>query len=292
MDSEDSSDDENIKNLIATGIFPGLEPGTPFKITSGSQPGRRRNINKEFDGAARRLHEDCFSLTPKYSEKKFERRFRFKRSRMGSAADSLDEYLEMSEDSVLSLKQFCRDLSTVSTGMEKLPHSIGVAVQRKEKKPMIVLEAICDAELWIWHAFFGSSGSLNDINVLNHSLTIAKVLVDTLPPSFQYNINGTARTLPYYIADGIYPNWVLFLKTIQETTNKRRTRSQVPRRRLERTSSESLADTYESSVDLMRVFEEARNIFAGGEASSWHKYASVKSDEGVLLSHVGLNGSV
>jgi hypothetical protein len=30
----------------------------------------------------------------------------------------------------------------------------------------IILEAIADQSLWIWHAFFGTVGSNNDINVL------------------------------------------------------------------------------------------------------------------------------
>jgi hypothetical protein len=30
----------------------------------------------------------------------------------------------------------------------------------------VVLEAVADQDLWIWHAFFGMAGSHNDINVL------------------------------------------------------------------------------------------------------------------------------
>ena len=33
----------------------------------------------------------------------------------------------------------------------------------------IVLEAVASYDLWIWHAFFGMSGSNNDINVLDAS---------------------------------------------------------------------------------------------------------------------------
>lgn len=41
--------------------------------------------------------------------------------------------------------------------------------QGKEKKAMIVLEAVASKSTRIWHAFFGVPGSLNDINVLNQS---------------------------------------------------------------------------------------------------------------------------
>nr|XP_011462191.1 PREDICTED: uncharacterized protein LOC101309236 [Fragaria vesca subsp. vesca] len=37
-------------------------------------------------------------------------------------------------------------------------------------KPTIILEAVASYDTWIWHAFFGLPGSLNDINVLGQSL--------------------------------------------------------------------------------------------------------------------------
>ncbi|WZZ71565.1 hypothetical protein YC2023_082935 [Brassica napus] len=36
-------------------------------------------------------------------------------------------------------------------------------------KPTIVLEAVASQDLWIWHAFFGPLGTLNDINALDRS---------------------------------------------------------------------------------------------------------------------------
>ena len=36
-------------------------------------------------------------------------------------------------------------------------------------EPTIILEAIASHDLWIWHAYFGLPGSLNDINVLDRS---------------------------------------------------------------------------------------------------------------------------
>ncbi len=31
--------------------------------------------------------------------------------------------------------------------------------------PTVILEAVSSQDLWIWHAFFGTPGSCNDINV-------------------------------------------------------------------------------------------------------------------------------
>lgn len=107
--------------------------------------------------------------------------------------------------------------------MEELPHSLAGQFKGKEKNPTIVLEAICDGELWIWHAFFGSPGTLNDINILDRSRTVGKIIAGDFAPSIPYEVNGTERTLPYYLADGIYPDWALFAKTIKEGTSKKET---------------------------------------------------------------------
>jgi hypothetical protein len=37
----------------------------------------------------------------------------------------------------------------------------------KEKKPTMVLEAVASQNICIWHAFFGTPGALNNINVLH-----------------------------------------------------------------------------------------------------------------------------
>ncbi|XP_010428466.1 PREDICTED: uncharacterized protein LOC104713084 isoform X2 [Camelina sativa] len=49
---------------------------------------------------------------------------------------------------------------------------------RGSGKPTIVLEAVASQDLWIWHAFFGPPGILNDINVLDRSPVFYDVLQD------------------------------------------------------------------------------------------------------------------
>ena len=80
-------------------------------------------------------------------------------------------------------------------------------------EPTIILEAVASQDLWIWHSFFGLPGSLNDINVLHRSPVFAK-LAEGEAPEVYYNINGHNYTMGYYLADGIYPQWATFVKTI------------------------------------------------------------------------------
>ena len=85
--------------------------------------------------------------------------------------------------------------------------------RRDHREPSLILEAVASYDLWIWHAFFGLPGSHNDINVLDRS-PIFTDLAKGRAPSANYSINGHEYTTGYYLADGIYPSWATFVKTI------------------------------------------------------------------------------
>jgi hypothetical protein len=80
--------------------------------------------------------------------------------------------------------------------------------------PTIILEAVASHDHWIWHAFFGVVGSNNDINVLSQSDLFVKHLRGE-NPKLWYSINGREYNIGYYLADGIYPEWPVFVKSIK-----------------------------------------------------------------------------
>jgi hypothetical protein len=86
------------------------------------------------------------------------------------------------------------------------------------KEPTIILEAVASTDLWIWHAFFGLPGSHNDINVLRRSPLFDR-LVKGEAPSVNYIVNMHNYDMGYYLADGIYPPWSTFVKTIKAPSN-------------------------------------------------------------------------
>tara|TARA_R110002050_G_scaffold50435_1_gene116570 strand:+ start:511 stop:1110 length:600 start_codon:yes stop_codon:yes gene_type:complete len=47
---------------------------------------------------------------------------------------------------------------------------------RSQGCPTVVLEGIADSFTWIWHAYFGLPGSCNDINVLDNSPLLLKLI--------------------------------------------------------------------------------------------------------------------
>ncbi|XP_047961995.1 uncharacterized protein LOC125206816 [Salvia hispanica] len=91
----------------------------------------------------------------------------------------------------------------------------------KQKHPSMILEAVADYRLRIWHAYFGVAGSNNDINVLQSS----SIFTDECRgegPEISFVANGTQYRRGYYLADGIYPRWPVFVKTLRQPAGAKR----------------------------------------------------------------------
>ncbi|XP_009128533.2 putative nuclease HARBI1 [Brassica rapa] len=84
---------------------------------------------------------------------------------------------------------------------------------RGSGKPTIVLEAVASYDLWIWHAFFGPPGTLNDINVLDRS-PVFDDIIQGKAPNVTFTVNGREYHMAYYLTDGIYPKWATFIQSI------------------------------------------------------------------------------
>ncbi|XP_071741015.1 uncharacterized protein [Rutidosis leptorrhynchoides] len=78
----------------------------------------------------------------------------------------------------------------------------------------IMLEAVASYDGWFWHAFFGTAGSNNDINVLNQSDLFNDFLAGEAPPC-TFTVNGCTFDKGYYLADGIYPEWSTLVKSFR-----------------------------------------------------------------------------
>jgi hypothetical protein len=176
----------------------------------------------------------------------------------GVAADLMDEYLKLGETTVIeSLKRFVKAvISVFSEEYLRSPNSQDIArlladgenrgfpgmlgsidcMHWKWKncpaswqgmytghfyEPTIILEAVASYDLWIWHAFFGLPGSHNDINVLERSFIFSDLAEGRTPP-INYTINSHDYTMRYYLADGIYPQWATFVKTISSPQENKR----------------------------------------------------------------------
>ncbi|KAK4737341.1 hypothetical protein R3W88_001038 [Solanum pinnatisectum] len=124
----------------------------------------------------------------------------------GLPADATDEYVKIGESTTIeSMKRFCRAIVEVfgerylrSPTPNDVARLLHIGEQRgfpgmlgsldcmhwkwkncptawagqyagRSGSPTIILEAVADYDLWIWHAYFGLPGTNNDINVLESS---------------------------------------------------------------------------------------------------------------------------
>jgi hypothetical protein len=91
----------------------------------------------------------------------------------------------------------------------------------EEGYPTIVLDAVADYNLWIWHDSFGLHGNLNDINIWERSPCplLESMLNGThFEIDHPFHINNQTFNQLFYLVDGIYPWLSRFLSTISVPT--------------------------------------------------------------------------
>uniref|UniRef100_A0A0D3CLD1 DDE Tnp4 domain-containing protein n=1 Tax=Brassica oleracea var. oleracea TaxID=109376 RepID=A0A0D3CLD1_BRAOL len=147
----------------------------------------------------------------------------------GTATDAVDEYLRLGETTTRScVEHFVEGIinlfgdeylrRSTPTDLQRLswkncPTAWKDQYSRGSSKPTIVLEAVASYDLWIWHAFFGPPGTLNDINVLDRSPVFDDIIKGQAPQVTLY-VNGREYHMAYYLTDGIYPKWTTFIQSI------------------------------------------------------------------------------
>ena len=84
----------------------------------------------------------------------------------------------------------------------------------------IILEAVADQSLHIWHIYFGLHGSNNDLNVLDRSPLI-RDLLSGAACDMTFKVNGQVDNRYYLLADGIYLQWSCFVQNIHNPQDEK-----------------------------------------------------------------------
>ncbi|XP_057800128.1 uncharacterized protein LOC131015700 [Salvia miltiorrhiza] len=99
----------------------------------------------------------------------------------------------------------------------------GAYTRGDQGEPTIILEVVASQDLWIWHAFFGVAGFNNDINVLHQSTLFNDVLAGH-EVAVHFLAKNSHHTRGYYLTDGIYPDWPVFVKSFQFLNDEKKRR--------------------------------------------------------------------
>ncbi|KAK3192949.1 hypothetical protein Dsin_024259 [Dipteronia sinensis] len=176
----------NIQRVIAQYLNQQNNP----VIRGGSIPGHIV-INRDRKSADRRLFYDYFAENPRYNDQMLCRRFRMDRSlflRIVEKVKARDNYFVQRRNSVGRLGML-GNLDYMHWKWKNCPTAWAGQYASRSGFPTIILEAVADYDLWIWHAYFGLSGTNNDINVLEASHLFANLAQGIAPPA-HYVIQG------------------------------------------------------------------------------------------------------
>jgi hypothetical protein len=84
------------------------------------------------------------------------------------------------------------------------------------------MEAICDYHLFFWHVSYGYAGTLNDLNILNLSPLLGRLVdgsfveLEKEAGVVPYNISEEEFDKCFLLVDGIYPKYSRFVQGIKE----------------------------------------------------------------------------
>ena len=115
-------------------------------------------------------------------------------------------------------------LDCMHTEWKNCPKAWQGSFQTKKESgrgPTVVLEALCDYNMWFWHASFGYAGSLNDLNILNLSPFLESLIDGSFSKlekdcrRLPYEVKGEMFDKLFVLVDGIYPPYSRFVKGIQ-----------------------------------------------------------------------------
>ena len=115
-------------------------------------------------------------------------------------------------------------LDCMHTWWKNCPVAWKGSYKGKEKRSTIVLEGACDHHLWLWHAAYGYAGTLNDINILNMSPLMDRILDGTMAELEKevvpFTIASEQFNQLFLLVDGIYPKLSRFVKAISQPIGK------------------------------------------------------------------------
>lgn len=96
---------------------------------------------------------------------------------------------------------------------------------KEGKLAIIKVEAWCDIDLYVWHWWAGKAGTSNDKTMVAYSPLFQDLFNGmysiALSNPFRVTPDGPLRALGFFLVDGIYPRWAIFLQPVHSADNPR-----------------------------------------------------------------------
>jgi len=91
------------------------------------------------------------------------------------------------------------------------PTALQGQYQNRKRTRSVFMDTVCDEDTYVCPLNVGAAGSNNDLNELKFSPLYHAIVAGMWPPrTMSFTFNERTRTMPYYLADGIYPAYPIF----------------------------------------------------------------------------------
>ncbi|TVU40000.1 hypothetical protein EJB05_13445 [Eragrostis curvula] len=205
----------------------------------------RRLVSKDHADGEARIMRHYFGANPVYTPETFRKRFRMKQHvfiRILNGVHSVDRYFQQRENCtrLLGLSPLQKVVAAMrilayglpadavdeyvqigeSTAREALYHFCSAVIAAFGKEYLRSPTPVDVARLLQVGQSRGFPGSCNDINVLQRSPVFSAYVRGKTPP-IQFTVNERTYDMGYYLADGIYPEWPAFVKSVRHPMERK-----------------------------------------------------------------------
>ncbi|XP_063944669.1 uncharacterized protein LOC108212054 [Daucus carota subsp. sativus] len=225
MDAEEEEHQTRMR-MGAAYIYNHRERANSISYHGGSTMNHRVIDRNREEGHAR-LYRDYFSDTPTYTDTQFRRRFRMRRSlfmRIEEAVTANDNYFTQRTDAVgvrglSSLQKVTAALRMLAYGTAA--DAIDDYVRIGESTAIESLRRFVKSIVEVFGTEYLRRPNAEDVSRLlaeneQRGFPGMLELAEGRGPEVRYTINGHEYNIGYYLADGIYPSWPTFVKTISK----------------------------------------------------------------------------